>query len=184
MGVEDDFVDDGDGDDEAAWLADQERQHAVDGLRCDNPVLNEWLAARRAAFPAWAQRHGGDWDFGLASLDRLEALLRASFSSYEEARSREDDPFLLTAAWYLGEVHNRARGTVWQLHPDAPDHPPYKAQPFVKIPWERKDEYEDAEGIEDDARPLYAPVDGICRLFTGGPPRRLRDALDRYDPTA
>ncbi|MFC8829826.1 hypothetical protein ACFT9I_31355 [Streptomyces sp. NPDC057137] len=178
-------------EDEDAYLADQERQHAEDRLRCDNPVLHGWLAERRAAFPAWAEGaergegvepypYDDVWDFGVESVDRLERLIRATFTSYEDARAREDGPFMLGAAWYLGEVHNRACGTVWQVHPDARKFPPYKVQPFVTIPWERKDEYEDEEGVEDDARPLYGPVNGICQLFKWGPDRHLRDDMNRY----
>jgi hypothetical protein len=170
-------------EDEDAYLTEQERQRAVDRLRCNNPVLNEWLATQRAAFPEWAERHGGVWDFRIESVDRLEELIRATFSSYEAARAQEDSAFILVAAWYLGEVHNRTCGTVWQLHPDAPKYPPYKVQPFVKVPWERKDDYEDEEGIEDDARPLYGPVDGICQLFKWGPDRHLRDDMNRYTPS-
>ncbi|MGW8451546.1 hypothetical protein ACWGLO_08620 [Streptomyces niveus] len=173
-------------EDEDAYLADQERQHAADRLRGDNPVLREWLAARRAAFPAWAERARayGAWDFGAESVDRLEELIRATFSSHEDARAHEDSPFMLVAAWYLGEVHNRVCGTVWQLHPDAASFPPYTVRPFVTIPWERKAEYADEEGVEDDARPLYGPLNGICRLFTWGPDRRLRDDMKRYEPSA
>lgn len=159
-----------------------EQLRLLDRLRRDNPVLTAWLTRHSNAFPAWTSRHKGVWDFSLDSLDRLETLVRAAYPGYDEARDGEDGDLLPVAAWYLGEVHNRHFGTSWQYHPDSPTAAGPRIRPFVMPPWERIFDYEDEDGIEDDARPMFTPMEALFRLFVPGTPP-LRDGSP-YEPTA
>lgn len=152
----------------------------------DNPRLNAWLAKQEAAFPEWVKQTGQEWDFTPESLDRLEDLVRRMFSTWEEAKAAEDDPILSVAAWYLGEVQNRHYGTVWQCRPYPPQGPLQDNTPFVIVPEEPRDEYderdEDEEELyrDEDYRPACDPADEIRALFVRGPENRLRDVLTRY----
>ncbi|MDG4809523.1 hypothetical protein O7634_22475 [Micromonospora sp. WMMD1120] len=89
----------------------------------DNPRLNAWLAAQRRAFPAWSRQSGQAWDFTVTSVDRLERLLRARFTGWDDLLSAEEaeQPAVLVPGWYLGEVLNRR-------HPAA-------LQPVHRDPW-------------------------------------------------
>ncbi|MFJ6571216.1 hypothetical protein ACIQNU_27760 [Streptomyces sp. NPDC091292] len=159
-----------------------EELRRVDGLRSDNPVLRAWLERQRGAFEGWRVRHEGVWDFRPDSLDRLEDLVRASYGSYEEARADEDGDLLPVAAWYTGEVHNRHFGTVWQYHPDSPAAPGPRIRPFVTPPWDRLFDYRDEDGIEDDARPKFTPMEALFRVLVPADTLPLRDG-SRYEPT-
>ncbi|MGP8300257.1 hypothetical protein ACTPOK_20470 [Streptomyces inhibens] len=161
----------------------------------DNPRLNTWLAEREAAFPAWAEEAGGEemWDFSAESLDRLEALVREMFSTYQDMIAREDEPFVVGAAWYYGEVQVRLCGAVWQCRPEAEDDLP--DDPFlVKGEGEGKGEDADADADEDEDAVEYdeddadddgvslisSPSDELRALLRRGEKYRLRDVLSRY----
>ncbi|MER6051293.1 hypothetical protein ABT168_28235 [Streptomyces sp. NPDC001793] len=154
-----------------------------------NHRLDTWLAARRDAFPAWAEAAGGtpaDWDFSPASLDRLEALVRARFTTYEEMVAAKDEPFLAGAAWYLGEVQVRTCGAVWRCRPQPPTDPdnPYDV-PMVEAPRTEPDEDEDRDEDRDDEDDeeyvhLCDPPGTLRALLLNGPAERLRDALEAY----
>ncbi|MEU4690289.1 hypothetical protein [Actinoplanes sp. NPDC023714] len=137
----------------------------------DNPRLTTWLAAQQAAFPAWSERTGQDWDFSIDSLDRLERLLRQRFAGWDEVRAAEEaeDPAVTVPAWYLGEVQNRHCGTAWHRNPVAPVHPDQPGTPFVQRP-----------GDDEDEVPLSNPFTEIRGLFVRGPGERLRDVVTRY----
>lgn len=85
-----------------------------------NPRLKEWTAARQAAFEEWAAETGGEWDFTMESVDRLEALIRDRFASSSEVEAAQDTPFVQGAYWYLGEVFVRVHQLEWQQRPGAP----------------------------------------------------------------
>jgi hypothetical protein len=91
----------------------------LDRIRSRNPVLDVWLRVQQQEFPAWAERHGGGRDFTPASLERLEVLVRTRYAGSAQAWEERGSDFLRTAAWYVGEVHNRTCGTQWQYHPDS-----------------------------------------------------------------
>lgn len=143
--------------------AEYEELRELDRLRSDNPVLNAWLEIQHAEFPGWAERHPGRWDFSVDSLARVEELVRSTYSSSAQAHAEEGGDFLQTAAWYVGEVHNRHFGTVWQYHPDSAEDP--GEWPFVIVPFERLEEFPDEDGIEPDGRPAYSPVNRLCGVL-------------------
>lgn len=147
--------------------AEYEELRELDRIRSDNPVLNAWLEILRGEFPAWAERHGGGWDFSLGSLVRMEELVRSTYSGSAQAQAEIGGDFHQTAAWYVGEVHNRHVGTVWQYHPDSLELVP-GAWPFVIVPFERLEEFPDEDGIEPDGRPLYSPVHRLCGVLDPG----------------
>ncbi|OEU90288.1 hypothetical protein DB35_03145 [Streptomyces abyssalis] len=143
--------------------AEYEELRELDRLRSDNPVLNAWLEIQHAEFPAWAERHPGGWDFSLDSLAQVEELVRSAYSGSAQAHAEEGGDFLQTAAWYVGEVHNRHCGTVWQYHPASSEDP--GEWPFVIVPFERLGEFPDEDGIEPDGRPIYSPVNRLCGVL-------------------
>jgi hypothetical protein len=134
----------------------------LDRLRSDNPLLNGWLESMRERFPAWSERHGGGWDFAVESLARLQDLVRTAYDGdCARAKADRDSDFLQVASWYVGEVHNRHYGSVWQWHPDSlAATPPVHA--FVIQPFDRLEDFPDPDGIEEDARPAYTPLDRLC----------------------
>ena len=148
----------------------------------DNPRLNAWLSRQREAFPEWAARTGPGWDFSAESLDRLEQQLRTRFSSTTEVRAAQEDPSVSVPAWYLGEVQNRTYGSVWHANPVLPvGLPDQDGTPFVRMPEEPGDEYEEDELYEDENYvPGSNPFVEIRGLFVRGPDNRLRDVLDQY----
>ncbi|WP_438487764.1 hypothetical protein [Streptomyces sp. S186] len=169
----------------------------------DNHRLNTWLTERRDAFPAWAAAAGGTtatWDFSPASLDRLEALVRARFTTYEEMVAAKDDPFLTGAAWYFGEVQVRTCGAVWRYRPQPPEDPdapcdPYDV-PMVQAPERTRDEeaygdeddkeqqdWENDEEEDEDYVHLCDPAGTLRALLLkgDGPETHLRDALAAYN---
>ncbi|MFG2832452.1 hypothetical protein ACGFWI_34210 [Streptomyces sp. NPDC048434] len=153
----------------------------------DNYRLNTWLAERRQAFPAWAEEAGGgtaEWDFSPQSLDRLEGLVRGLFRTYEEISASQDDPFLVGAAWYFGEVQVRQCGAVWRRRPQPSDEPHLYDVPMVAGPEPDSgddDEYgEDPDEDDDDHIHLCDPLSGLRALFVHGPEERLRNALKAY----
>ncbi|MFH8573194.1 hypothetical protein [Streptomyces sp. NPDC017993] len=154
-----------DEDEYAEYLREEKAQ---DHVSAHNPVLEKWLEQQRTGFPAWAKERAGrrPWDFTVDSLPRLEALIRDAFDSPAQARKVMDTPLVAVAAWYLGEVHNRAFGTQWQLHPSFADDNPHDHRPHITLPWERREEfhYTDPEHIEDDARPIYSATEILCNL--------------------
>ncbi|MFD8717573.1 hypothetical protein ACFV2H_05950 [Streptomyces sp. NPDC059629] len=156
----------------------------------DNPRLNTWLAAQREAFPLWAEEHGGGWDFTIDSLDRLEALLRDRFATWEEARAAADGPLLSVAAWYLGETLIRSSGAAWRCVPtEPPTDLPAGGKPLLIIPLETMTDRE-LSALEreakrgDDPRPYVEPAGELSSMFAVGPDHRLRDALEWFEDFA
>ncbi|MFF5015559.1 hypothetical protein [Streptomyces sp. NPDC001165] len=84
-----------------------------------HPELLVWLAERQAAFEHWARTNGGAerWDFGPASLEPLEELVRERFGTLEDVFGVRRGEFVQGAVWYLGETVRRARGLVWKYEP-------------------------------------------------------------------
>ncbi|MGW1373479.1 hypothetical protein ACWD6P_04265 [Streptomyces sp. NPDC002446] len=84
-----------------------------------HPELLAWLAERSAGFEQWARSTGCPerWDFGPASLDALEELLRRTFRSDQDIEERRRGALLQGAVWYLGEVACRSTGVVWTYEP-------------------------------------------------------------------
>ncbi|MEK2475567.1 hypothetical protein [Streptomyces noursei] len=160
---------------------------------CDNHRLHTWLAERRAAFPAWADAAGGGtaaWDFSPASLDRLEDLVRGRFATYEEIAAARNDPFLVGAAWYFGEVQVRECGALWRCRPQPPEDPDdLHDVPMVQAPEPAPDEdqdededWEDDEGDEDeDYVHICDPTGELRALLLRGPENHLRAALEHYN---
>ncbi|MER7666071.1 hypothetical protein [Streptomyces sp. NPDC096193] len=163
-------------------MTDEEYQELaeLDRIRAGNPVLDAWLRIQQQEFPAWAQRYDGDWDFTPASLERIEALVRSRYTSSDQAWDERGSDFLQTASWYVGEVHNRTCGTQWQFHPDSAGADP-AVWPFVTVPFDRLFDFEDEDGIESDARPLYTPVNRLCGILDGGGGSLVAD-LDIHTP--
>ncbi|OKH99298.1 hypothetical protein A6A06_27550 [Streptomyces sp. CB02923] len=138
----------------------------------DNPRLKRWLDSRRSAFPQWALEQGGRWDFSVASLGRLEELVKRRYPSYEAAESGSRSAFSSVAAWYLGEVLVHSHGLVWRCVPEEPPAPPVAGgRPLVyadrsTIPaaaLELLDEDAEAGG-EDDAIPWQPVIDPAATL--------------------
>jgi len=170
----------------------------------DNHRLHTWLAERRENFPAWADQAGGGtaaWDFSPQSLDRLEALVRSSFRTYEEISAEQDAPFLVGAAWYFGEVQVRRCGAVWRWYPQPPAEPRAGDFPTVSGPTPDSKDADDEDAYGDDSDAAYGPDEDdaygpdedddahvhICdpmselrALFVRDPDERLRHALKAY----
>ncbi|ROQ26346.1 hypothetical protein EDD98_5976 [Streptomyces sp. PanSC19] len=167
----------------------EDDEHAVaeriDAAHADNPRLAAWLREQRDRFDGWSRDHGGGWDFGERSLDRVEALVREHLTSVDDLFAREHTPLVQVACWYVGEVHNRARGTEWRMDPDPVDSHPWSRRPYVIVPFARLDEYRDPEGIDYDARPRHHPLGSFLTLLREGPASALgalRAELDDYAP--
>ncbi|MCX5394997.1 hypothetical protein [Streptomyces sp. NBC_00094] len=168
---------------------DHEDEYAVaeriDTAHADNPRLAAWLAEQQDRFDGWNHRHGGGWDFTERSLDRMEALVREHVTSVDDLFAREHTPMIQVACWYVGEVHNRTRGTEWRMDPEPADTHPWSKRPYVIVPFTRLHEYEDAEGIDYDARPQHHPLSGFLDLVREQPTSgagSLRSELDDYEP--
>ncbi|MET9676109.1 hypothetical protein ABZY68_23905 [Streptomyces sp. NPDC006482] len=168
---------------------DHEDEYAVaeriDTAHADNPRLAAWLAEQQDRFDGWNHRHGGGWDFTERSLDRMEALVREHVTSVDDLFAREHTPMIQVACWYVGEVHNRTCGTEWRMDPEPADTHPWSKRPYVIVPFTRLHEYEDAEGIDYDARPQHHPLSGFLDLVREQPTTRngsLRSELDDYEP--
>ncbi|MFH8624689.1 hypothetical protein ACH4A8_22835 [Streptomyces vietnamensis] len=165
----------------------EEDEHAVaeriDEAHADNPRLTAWLDEQRGDFEDWSRRHGGGWDFREGSLDRVEALIREHVTSVEDLFAHEHTPLVQVACWYVGEVHNRTRGTQWRMDPDPADTHPWSGRPYVIVPFTRLYAYEDPEGIDYDARPRHHPLSSFLTLLredvTVGR-GSLRSELDDY----
>src|SRR4051794_38596995 len=97
----------------------------------EHPRLTAWLQEQEAGFPGWAAAHPGVWDFSLESIDRLESVVRAEFSSWDDVFARRRSPEVTVPAWYLGEVCVRA-GALWKHNPQTP--PDAWEAPFVGVP--------------------------------------------------
>ncbi|MFE5942691.1 hypothetical protein [Streptomyces sp. NPDC056480] len=178
-----------DGDGAADEDGEDGDEHAVaeriDRAHADNPRLSAWLDEQREGFADWSRRHGGGWDFDERSLDRVEALVREHVTSVDDLFARERTPLVQIACWYVGEVHNRTRGTEWRLDPDPADSHPWSRRPYVIVPFAVLDAYRDPEGIDYDARPLHHPLSGLLALLREGSATgtgSLRAELDAYEP--
>ncbi|WP_187369913.1 DUF6333 family protein [Streptomyces boluensis] len=191
-------------------LSEEEREQLAEELRLleadpdlkdpdwhDNPRLNTWLAERRAAFPEWAEEAGGGadaWDFSPESLDRLEALVRARFATYEEIKGAVDEPFMLGASWYLGEVQVRHHNARWRLNPEPDEDATYDEPAVSERPrdedeeeedWDEDGELEEDDEGEfddlDDEGHICLPASDLCDLIArDNPDERLREILDGY----
>ncbi|WP_050514540.1 hypothetical protein [Streptomyces rimosus] len=163
--------------------------HDIDRPRwADNPRLNSWLAAQRAAFPAWSKELGDEWDFSLASVGLLEDALKSRYADRHEADIDRDSPFAAVAAWYLGEVFVRNLGLVWRCVPEEPPTPPpaggypvvYAARESIPADaLDRLDE-DEAVGGEDDSVPWWPvidPADTLRATSTGEGEWRLLDLV-------
>ncbi len=99
--------------------------------------LPTWLAAREAAFPAWAAgapRPGG-WDFSAESVHDLERLVLDAVASVDEMTAEKNTALIDGAAWYLGETLRRTYGRNWRYNPGEPSFSdPLVANPYVKRP--------------------------------------------------
>ncbi|MEU9062561.1 hypothetical protein AB0D13_27795 [Streptomyces sp. NPDC048430] len=172
-----------DDEEHAAYLREEKQ---AEEEAAHNLALTAWLDAQKQAFETW-KRHReewGPWDFTVDSLARLEAMVRAAYASPDRAREKAGEAEITVAAWYLGEVHNRAFGTGWRLTPGGSGLP----KPRITPPWDRRDAFyfTDPEHIEEDARPVYTPTDVICSLPARPPERGLLHRIDtRWEvPTA
>ncbi|MEU0371035.1 hypothetical protein ABZ070_12375 [Streptomyces sp. NPDC006283] len=152
----------------------------LDRIRSGNPVLDAWLQIQQREFPAWAQDRDGDWDFTPDSHENMETLVRSRCTSSDQAWQERGSDFLQAAAWYVGEVHNRVCGTQWQYHPDSATADP-TVWPFVTVPFDRVFGFEDEDGIESDARPLYTPVSRLCGILDADGGSLVAD-LDVHTP--
>ncbi|UJB46000.1 hypothetical protein [Streptomyces sp. A1-5] len=129
-------------------------------------LWQEWLARQKAGFEGWSQETGGGWDFSMASLDRLEDLIRSRYSSIREIEAAEQTPFAQAAYWYFGEVFCRCHRLVRQQRPGGdPDDKPFVIDPG------------DGGTAEDDERAATSPDVEIPALFPRGEDNHLRDAL-------
>lgn len=151
----------------------------------DHPRLTAWLREQAEAFPQWASAHPGGWDYSLESIDRLQAVIKAEFSSWDDVRARQRTPAVTVPAWYLGEVCVRA-GAVWKHNPQAPSDS--WDGPFVGVrddPIEDPD-HEDTE--EDGWFPAAVPVHELRDMFEKRPEWRLRSVVEAFlqypDPPA
>ncbi|WP_225801000.1 hypothetical protein [Streptomyces sp. NK15101] len=174
--------DDEDGDEDERAVAER-----IDGEHADNPRLAAWLGEQEGRFEDWSRDHGGGWDFGERSLDRLEAVIREHITSVDDLFAHEHTPLVQVACWYVGEVHRRAAGTEWRMDPDPADSHPWSGRPYVTVPFTRLDEYRDPEGIDYDARPRHHPLSSFLALLREGPgsgPGSLRSELRDYGPDA
>lgn len=102
----------------------------------DAENLRAWQAYREQAFPAWVQEHSADgpWDFTADSLDRLEALVIRRIPTPDALDDPGTKDFVDAAAWYLGEVLLRARGSGgWMFRSQDPAGPPdmFAGRPFL-----------------------------------------------------
>ncbi|MFG3490586.1 hypothetical protein [Streptomyces sp. NPDC047972] len=82
----------------------------------------------------------------------LVAWTRALALPEAELCLPEHSPPVQTACRYVGEVHNRNRGTRWPTDPHPADGHPRSERPYAIVPFARLDEYRDPEGIDFDAR--------------------------------
>ncbi|WP_240508910.1 hypothetical protein [Streptomyces agglomeratus] len=168
---------------------DPEDEHVVaermDKAHADNPRLAAWLAEQQGRFDDWNSRHGGGWDFSEHSLDRIEALVRERVASVDDLFTDEHTPMMQVACWYVGEVHNRTRGTQWRTDPDPADSHPWSKRPYVIVPFTHLHEYQDPEGIDYDARPQHHPLSSFLALLREEPTDglgSLRRELAAYEP--
>jgi hypothetical protein len=117
------------------WTPTKKHTPGVDPFEMspeDAAYIAGWDAERRAAFPRWSETHGGDWDFGPASLDTLENVLRQVTPAAEDLRDPANREFVEGAVWYFGEVIRRIRGGIWAFRtPDAEFPNIYAGQPYV-----------------------------------------------------
>ncbi|MFE4617127.1 hypothetical protein ACFRJ7_13550 [Streptomyces sp. NPDC056747] len=167
------------------WDSEDERDitERIDKAHAENPRLTAWLAEQEGRFDDWGRRHGGGWDFGERSLDRVEALVREHVTSVDDLFTREHTPMIQVACWYVGEVHNRTRGTQWRMAPRPAGSHPWSKRPYVTVPLARLHEYRDPEGIDYDARPRHHPLSSFLTLLREGPTAgrgSLRSELDDY----
>ncbi|MGW4223519.1 hypothetical protein ACWEG1_08630 [Streptomyces bauhiniae] len=139
-----------------------------------NPRLTAWLEAARTSFDSLAAETGGDWDHSPASLDRLEQLLRSRYGTWEDIYQHPDDPVLMAAAWYLGEIAVRDHGAVWAWSPDGP-HPgedwpgsPRLTYPRAHLTALESDALSADEEAGEDPLPTVVPLSHVGSLYAEG----------------
>ncbi|WNM30658.1 hypothetical protein RKE30_09685 [Streptomyces sp. Li-HN-5-11] len=146
----------------------------------DHPRLRAWLREQEAGFEGWAASHPGTWDFSPGSLDGLEAVVRAQFSSWEEARAAQRTAQVTVPAWYFGEVCVRA-GAVWKVNPSAVPDPEWEG-PFVGVPGDPMEDPDHEDLYEDDDYlPAAVPVAELRDIFLKDPPWRLRSIVEEFE---
>jgi hypothetical protein len=147
----------------------------------DHPRLWAWLQEQEEAFPQWADSHPGVWDFSPDSVDRLGAVLRSEFSSWEDIRAAQHTPQVTVPAWYLGEVCVRA-GAVWKYNPDSPAESDAWEGPFVGVPGDPMEDPDHEDLYEDDDYlPAAIPVAELRGMFAKSPQWRLRSVVEEFD---
>ncbi|MEY9859875.1 hypothetical protein ABH935_005509 [Catenulispora sp. GAS73] len=118
-------------DSHPGWTPTKEHSSGVDPvglaeLPPPDPWLTGWLAGREADFPRWAAECGGtgEWQFTLATIDGLERLFLDRFATVEQSAAPENEVFVATASWVLGETVRRADpgGVVWRYYPVPPEY--------------------------------------------------------------
>ncbi|MYV41046.1 hypothetical protein GT030_19760 [Streptomyces sp. SID1328] len=150
-----------------------------------NPRLNTWLEAARTAFDSLAAETGGDWDYSPASLDRLERLLLSRYGTWEDIYHHQDDPVLMAAAWYLGEIAVRRHGAVWAWSPDGPrpgdDWPgsPRLTYPRESLTAPETDALDAGEETGEDPLPTVVPLSHVGSLYAEGE-RHLATMLEHF----
>ncbi|HOW95259.1 MAG TPA: hypothetical protein PLF91_12295 [Mycolicibacterium fallax] len=78
-----------------------------------SPLLDSWLAERRADFAAWSARYPGNWDFSPDSVDELLRVVRAQTPTAEEFNEPANADLAAGASWYLGEMLVRGAPSLW-----------------------------------------------------------------------
>ncbi|WP_405102350.1 hypothetical protein [Micromonospora sp. NBC_01412] len=123
---------------EPGWEPHKEPTPGLDEVPGAMPSaeLDTWLAVRKETWAAWLAEYGERperWDFSVASLDELEALLLRLVSAPEELAARAE--LSEGAAWYLGEVLRPVLSAHWCYFPGDPDgENMFIGRPFLKQP--------------------------------------------------
>lgn len=140
-----------------SWSPTKEHSPGIDEI--DVPQgewLSRWLAERSAAFPKWVASFGGDpaaWDFSVDTYDLLEDVVLGRLSAVEHLTRPEDDDFVQSAVWYLGEIPRRTRaGVEWRYNPAVPGSTNYAESP--SNPWVGRP-YVAQRPDGDSAVPIY-----------------------------
>ncbi|GAB3142865.1 hypothetical protein GCM10027290_18230 [Micromonospora sonneratiae] len=103
-------------------------------VESEREYLARWLATREQSFPNWVARYGQGttWDFSVASLAVLGALVLRVTPTLEAFHAPEQAEFVEGAAWYTGESLRRARNGHWTYRHGDPEVNPYGGQPYVR----------------------------------------------------
>ncbi len=143
----------------------------------DHPRLSEWLQDQEEAFPGWARAHPGVWDFSVDSVDRLQAVVKAEFSSWDDVHASRRTPAVTVPAWYLGEVCVRA-GALWKHNPAVPSDA--WESPFVGVPDDPMEDPDYEDRYEGDYFPASVPVDELRGMFMKPREWHLRSVVEAF----